>query len=171
MQTTYVLHYLCADEKFSDVARFFPMFLTYDPSLRRQWNDSGNCPLHSAATNGHVITLKELVRLNPDDVNIPNAVGNTCLHLAVTHNQQGTVEHLMKLRGIDTDLRNEDNKTACDVARDLNRTSAYSAVLFTHVSDVSAYCCACIAIFSRFRNGCVNRRLTQSDSKGVGEGS
>ena len=135
-----VLHLLSADEKFSDTARVIPMLLRYDTSLRRQQNKYGNCPIHGAASHGQMLILKELLRLCPDDdVNLPNAAGNTCLHLAVTHNRDETVKHLMKLRGIDTDLRNNDNKTACDLARDLNRTSAYSTILYTHVSDVTDY--------------------------------
>ena len=113
------------------------MLLTYDPSLRRQQNGSGNCPIHSAASNGQLAILKELIRHTADDVNLPNAAGNTCLHLAVIHNKQVAAKRLMKVREIDPDLRNKDNKRACDLAEELNRTSAYSAILYTHVSDVT----------------------------------
>ena len=129
------LHHICADETFSDAARVLPMILRYDPSLQRQQNDSGSCPIHIAASHGQIATLKELLRLTPDDINLQNAAGNTCLHLAVIHNKQGAVDYLVKRQGVDPCLRNEDNKTACDLARDLNRTSAYSAMLYAHVSD------------------------------------
>ena len=111
------------------------MILRYDPSLRRQKNDSGNCPIHNAASHGQIPILKELLRLHSDDVNLQNAAGNTCLHLAVIHYREEMVKHLMKLRGVDPDLRNNDNRTACDLARDLNRMSAHSAILYAHVSD------------------------------------
>ena len=115
------------------------MFLTYDPSLRLQKNEFGNFPIHSAASNGQMAILKELIRHTADDINLTNSTGNTCLHLAVTHNKEEVVTHLMKLRDIDPDLRNEDNKTACDLARDLNMTSAYSAILYMHVSVARDY--------------------------------
>ena len=113
------------------------MLLTYDPSLRSQQNVLGNCLIHSTASSGQIAILKELLRYPADDINAPNTIGNTCLHLAVIHNRDETVKHLMKLRGVDPDLRNEESKTACDLARDLNRTSAYSAILYAHVSDIT----------------------------------
>ena len=134
-----VLHHLCTYDRFSDAARVLSMLLTYDPPLGRQLNNSGNCPIHRAASNEQIAILRELIRHTADDVNLPNTAGNTCLHLAVIRNKFETVKHLMKLPGVDPDLRNKDNKTACDLARDLNRTSAYAAILYTHVSDVTVY--------------------------------
>ena len=77
------------------------MFLAYDSSLIRQTNDSGNYPIHSAASHGQKPILAELMRPSVDDVNIPNAAGNTCLHLGVIHNKQRIVEYLMCLPDTD----------------------------------------------------------------------
>ena len=120
----------------TDMVKHLIRIRDIDRSLRHE-NESGNCPIHSAASSGQTAILKELIIHTADDVNLQNSAGNTCLHLAVIHNRDETVKHLMKLRGVDPDLRNEDNKTACDLARELNKTSAYSAILYTHVSDAT----------------------------------
>ncbi|XP_059627813.1 ankyrin repeat-containing protein BDA1-like [Cornus florida] len=59
----------------------------------------GGTPLHIAAREGRVDTLKELLRGCPESVKEVNATGKTCLHTAVIYNKGKVVHYLVKWLG------------------------------------------------------------------------
>ena len=85
-------------------------------------DESGDAPLHLAATFGHVQIVIELIRLGAN-INIQNNVGETALHMAALCRRTAVVNELLRL-GARLDIQSTDGNTSLHLAaRGVNKSN------------------------------------------------
>ena len=71
--------------------------------------------IHQAALDGNIAQLKELLKLNPEQVNVGDYDKNTPLHLAAMHGHADAVEFLLE-NGANVNATNSVDMTALHLA-------------------------------------------------------